>query len=81
MTEPSKSTRWYLLEQLAWLQGRLLTMGSDTRVTDVLKTIAETANDVLGGHFCVVMPCDQNRDRFLVEQFTAGGAPKAQSFS
>jgi GAF domain-containing protein len=68
------------LEKLAQLQSNLWAIGPDTRLTDVLTAIAEAANDVLAGHFCVVQPYDQNGDRFLVEQFTAGGAPGARGF-
>lgn len=69
------------LEKLIQLQSDLLAINADTRLTDVLKAIAEAANDVLGGHFCVVQPYDQISDRFLVNQFTPGGAPEAASFT
>lgn len=68
------------LERLAELQPDLLAIGPDTRLTDVLTAIAETANDVLGGHFCVVFPYDQSSDTFIMEQVTAAGAPEAINF-
>lgn len=55
-------------------------MRPDTRVTDVLRAIAEVANEVLRGHFCVVQPYDAENDRFLLEQFTTGGTPEATTF-
>lgn len=67
-------------EKLAKLQSDLLAIGPDTRLSEVLTVIAETANEVLGGHFCVVQPYDQSNDRFLVDQFTPGGAPEAKAF-
>jgi GAF domain-containing protein len=68
------------LDKLAELQSTLLAIGPETRRTDVLTAIAKAANDVLGGHFCVVQPYDQSNDRFLVDQFTPGGAPEAEAF-
>jgi GAF domain-containing protein len=67
-------------ERLAQLQPSLLAIGPDTRLPDVLTVVAEAANDVLGGHFCVVQPYDQSSDRFLVDQFTPGGTPAAKAF-
>jgi GAF domain-containing protein len=69
------------LEKLIQLQSDLLAIDADTRLTDVLKAIAEAANNVLGGHFCAVQPYDEASDRFIVEQFTPGGAPEAKSFT
>ena len=69
-----------LAEKLIQLQESLLAMGPDTRVTDVLSAIAEAANDVLGGHFCVVFPYDEQSDTFIMDQVTPTGAREALDF-
>jgi len=68
------------LEKIIEVESSLLVIHPGTQVTDVLRRVAETTNSVLGGNFCVVQPYDQKTDRFLVEQFTAGGATKAEGF-
>lgn len=68
------------LLKLTQLQSDLLAIDADTHLADVLTAIAETANEVLGGHFCVVQPFDQLSDKFLLDQFTPGGAAEAMTY-
>lgn len=69
------------LFRLTQLQSDLLTIDADTQLAAILTAIAETANDVLGGHFCVVQPYDQDQNRFLLDQFTSGGAAEATAYT
>jgi GAF domain-containing protein len=56
-------------------------MDLNTKVQDVFEAVAQAANDVLGGHFCVVQPYDQATDKFLLDEFTAAGAPEAARYN
>jgi GAF domain-containing protein len=79
-TTNQELTTQSVFQRLLPLQDRLLSMGPDTPVSEVLEAIAEEANAVMGGAFCVVMPYDSPSDKFLVDQFTPGGDPAAKSF-
>lgn len=69
-----------LLSKLNEIESSLPVIRPSMRVVQVLRGITETANEILGGHFAVVQPYDQKSDKFLVDQFTAGGDARATRF-
>lgn len=69
------------VDMLLLLDLDILSIGAVKDLKDVLEDIAQKTSTFLGGEFCVVQPYEQSSDQFLLNQFTAGGNPKAKSFT
>lgn len=70
-----------VLQRLLEIQPGILTIGPEKGLNNVLDNIAETANSLLGGNFCIVIPYNHASDRFLLNQVRSGGIPEARAFT
>jgi len=68
------------LQRLLEIQPEILSIGPGKRSKDVFSSIAEAANSLLAGSFCVVIPYDHGSDRFLVEDAATSASVKAREY-
>ena len=70
-----------VFQKLQQIQNNLMEMNPESSISKILSTIADEANALLGAYFCVVQPYIHHQDRFLLNQFTVGGAEEAKSLA